>query len=82
VPTDISIVGCDDIELASLTYPELTTVAIPARELGARAVRLLLHALKTEEQEGRVESPVQKTMASRLVVRGTTASPPNRTTPT
>jgi len=82
VPTDILIVGCDDIELASLTYPELTTVAIPARELGARAVRLLLHALKTEEQEGRVESPVQKTMASRLVVRGTTASPPNRTTPT
>jgi LacI family transcriptional regulator len=76
VPADVSIVGCDDIELASLTHPELTTVAIPARELGARAARLLLHALKTEEQEGRVETPVQKTIPSRLVVRGTTAPPP------
>jgi LacI family transcriptional regulator, galactose operon repressor len=82
VPADISIVGCDDIELASLTHPELTTVVIPARELGARAARLLLHALKTEEQEGRVETPVQKTIPSRLVVRGTTAPPPGNTPPT
>lgn len=76
VPHDISIVGCDDIELASLTYPELTTVAIPARELGARVARLLLNALKSEEREGRAETPVQRTIPTRLVVRGTTAPPP------
>ena len=75
VPLDISIVGCDDIELASLTHPELTTIAIPARELGARAARLLLQALKNEPHEGRAE-PVQRTIPSRLVVRGTTAPPP------
>lgn len=77
VPRDISIVGCDDIELASLTYPELTTIAIPARELGARAARLLLQALKSEAHDGRVESSVQRTIPSRLVVRGTTAPPPD-----
>ena len=82
VPSDISIVGCDDIELASLTHPELTTVAIPATELGARAARLLLHALRTEETEGRVETPVQRTVPSRLVVRGTTAPPPDTTSRT
>ena len=82
VPADISIIGCDDIELASLTHPELTTVAIPARELGARAARLLLQALRTEKQEGRVESPVQRSIPSRLVVRGTTAPPPGSTPPT
>jgi DNA-binding LacI/PurR family transcriptional regulator len=76
VPLDVSIVGCDDIELASLTHPELTTIAIPARELGARAARLLLQALKSETQTGRTESPVQRTIASRLIVRGTTAPPP------
>jgi DNA-binding LacI/PurR family transcriptional regulator len=76
VPLDVSIVGCDDIELASLTHPELTTIAIPARELGARAARLLLQALKSEEQTGKAESPVQRTIASRLIVRGTTAPPP------
>jgi LacI family transcriptional regulator len=79
VPLDISIVGCDDIELASLTYPELTTIAIPARELGARAARLLLQALKSEGQEGRVGTPIQRTIPSRLIVRGTTASPPGVT---
>lgn len=73
VPSEISVMGCDDIELASLTHPELTTVAIRPRELGARAARMLLHALRTEEEEGRVETPAQRTIASRLVVRGTTA---------
>ena len=45
VPRDLSIVGCDDIELAQLVTPELTTIAIPARELGARAARLLIRQL-------------------------------------
>ena len=76
VPQQMSIVGCDDIELASLLVPELTTIAIPARELGARAARLLLKGLKGEESESRVGPRPQRTIASRLVVRGTTAPPP------
>jgi LacI family transcriptional regulator len=39
VPGEMSIVGCDDIEMATLVTPELTTIAVPARELGARAAR-------------------------------------------
>jgi DNA-binding LacI/PurR family transcriptional regulator len=76
VPGEMSIVGCDDIELASLLVPELTTIAIPARELGARAARLLLQGLKSEESESRTSPRPQRTIASRLVVRGTTAPPP------
>ena len=77
VPEDISIVGCDDIELASLLVPELTTIAIPARELGARAARMLLQAMQGADVSGpRTPSRPQKTIASRLVVRGTTAPPP------
>ncbi|MDO8502530.1 MAG: LacI family DNA-binding transcriptional regulator [Gemmatimonadaceae bacterium] len=75
VPQEISIVGCDDIELASLLVPELTTIAIPARELGARAARLLLQAIKGEDGESRTPPRPQRTIASRLVVRGTTAPP-------
>ncbi len=45
LPTDLSVVGCDDIELARYVTPELSTVAIPARELGARAARLLLQLI-------------------------------------
>lgn len=79
VPREMSIVGCDDIELASLLVPELTTVAIPARELGARAARLLLNKLQSDEAESATTTRPQRTIASRLVVRGTTAPPPGRT---
>jgi LacI family transcriptional regulator len=78
VPEDMSIVGCDDIELATLLVPELTTIAIPARELGARAARLLLQALEDSDTDRRTPSRQRKTIASRLVIRGTTAPPPSQ----
>ena len=75
VPAQISIVGCDDIEIASLITPELTTISIPARELGARAARLLLRSIQGEETERKIESRAPRMLASKLVVRGTTAPP-------
>lgn len=45
VPDDLSVVGYDDIPLASFTVPRLTTIAQPAGELGARAVDLLVKRL-------------------------------------
>lgn len=66
VPRDLSIVGCDDIETARLVHPELTTVAVPARELGARAARMLIRGL--DKQRERTPRP----LPVRLVQRGTT----------
>lgn len=77
VPDDVSIVGCDDIELASLVVPELTTVAVPARELGARAARMLLQALQDNSAEEKSRSHSRRMIPVRLVVRGTTAPPPD-----
>jgi len=41
-PADVSVLGFDGIELGRYLYPALTTVAQPTRELGARAVELVL----------------------------------------
>lgn len=42
VPEDVSITGFDDIELAQIVYPALTTVHVPHREMGRRAARALV----------------------------------------
>jgi LacI family transcriptional regulator len=71
VPATLSLVGCDDIDFAQLVTPELTTVAVPARELGARAARLLLRQLDgtgTATDGARRGRP----LPVKLIVRGTT----------
>jgi DNA-binding LacI/PurR family transcriptional regulator len=71
VPDGMSIVGCDDVELARVVTPELTTVAVPARELGARAMRVLLRRLNEPDFVPQPPRP----LPVRLVVRGTTSRP-------
>jgi LacI family transcriptional regulator len=75
VPTELSIVGCDDIEMATLVTPELTTIAVPARELGARAARLLIRAIGADAPPPRPG----RALPVKLVARGTTAAPPRPT---
>jgi DNA-binding LacI/PurR family transcriptional regulator len=41
VPEDISVVGCDDIELSNFIHPPLTTIRIPRNELATRAFTAL-----------------------------------------
>lgn len=49
VPDQVSIVGFDDIELAELAYPALTTVRVPQMEMGHRAAELLLKMVEGTE---------------------------------
>jgi len=42
VPEDVAVVGFDDIPLAALVTPPLTTCRVPRYELGVQAMRLLL----------------------------------------
>ncbi|MEM8823052.1 MAG: LacI family DNA-binding transcriptional regulator [Pseudomonadota bacterium] len=49
VPDDVSVTGFDDIELAMLAEPALTTVHVPHREMGRRAAGLLIQMLRDPE---------------------------------
>ena len=51
VPHDVAVMGFDDIPVASLAYPSLTTVSQPQGELGKRAAECLMARL-VDGQEG------------------------------
>ncbi len=55
VPADISVMGMDDIEYASISTPPLTTMAKDKSQLGLRAARLVLSRL-----EGDAAAPVAR----------------------
>lgn len=59
VPGQVSLVGFDDIGLASVVTPPLATVRVPQIEMGRAAARLLLAKLGGEEGAGPVELPTE-----------------------
>ena len=48
VPEDLSITGFDDIELASVVNPKLTTVRVPHQSMGRQAAEVLVKLVKDE----------------------------------
>jgi DNA-binding LacI/PurR family transcriptional regulator len=69
VPEDVSVIGIDDHEMAELF--DLTTVAQPTEEQGRIAARQVLDAIEAGEHW----RPQQVVVATRLVVRNSTAPP-------
>jgi LacI family transcriptional regulator len=51
VPDDVALIGNDDIDMASIIRPTLSTVAVPAREAGRLAVERLQRLIDGESPE-------------------------------
>ncbi|MBU9711596.1 LacI family DNA-binding transcriptional regulator [Bacillus tamaricis] len=68
VPSDISIVSFNDIDIAQYTQPSLTTVRVYTEEMGRYAVNMLL-----DRFEGR-EIPVNVLFPSKLIIRESAVS--------
>lgn len=66
VPLDFKLIGYDDIELASLVQPALTTVRQPIRELGAQAFEMAMLAL-----EGTLKKDSELVFKPELILRET-----------
>ncbi len=71
VPADIAIVSIDDIELASIARPALTTVRVPRRQMGVHALRILaLHEAYPDTH------PASTILRTELIVRQSCGAAP------
>jgi LacI family transcriptional regulator len=66
IPGSISIPGFDDLEIAEITTPGLTTLRVPAKEMGRIAGDYILASTAQRRHQQRHE------LAVSLVVRGST----------
>jgi LacI family transcriptional regulator len=84
VPDDISVVGFDDLEIAALVRPSLTTITQDYLAMGRAAVALLTELINEDRELGREEPATATATAIRspelvpgsLVVRSSTGPVP------
>jgi len=69
IPEDLSIVGFDDIPIASLVSPPLTTVSQPLRRKGRLAADLLVKSIESKLE------PSHHVLPTRLVIRASVRPP-------
>lgn len=67
VPGEVSVTGFDDLVLSPVMHPALTSVRLPADEMGGKGAKLLRDAV-----EGRADLAHVETVATSLVVRNST----------
>jgi LacI family transcriptional regulator len=72
VPGDISLLGFDDIPLAAMVNPSLTTVALPKEQAGRAGVDLLLQLLAEPDRT----TAARRELPTQLMVRGSTGPVP------
>lgn len=70
VPGAVSVVGFDDVALASFVTPALTTMALPLIQMGVSAGEMILRLLAGEEQDREIW------FTPKLVLRESSAEPP------
>ncbi len=63
VPKDVAVIGWDDIRLASLVRPQLTTLQTPKQEMGALAINMLLERICGKREQEFV------TIEQKLIIR-------------
>jgi LacI family transcriptional regulator len=73
IPEDISIAGCDDIEMADIVYPKLTTLRISRRQYAQMLFDALQLGAQDLTQTGKVFN-----LPMKLVVRESTGLAPKR----
>ncbi len=69
VPDDISLVGFDDLAIASYTSPLLTTVGQPKQQMGRMAMETMLKLISGVDTKANIK------VDGELIIRESTAPP-------
>jgi DNA-binding LacI/PurR family transcriptional regulator len=64
IPEDVSVIGFDDVELAALVHPPLTTIRQPKYEIGSAAIDVLLRL-----SAGKDRTPEHRVLGVELIER-------------
>lgn len=67
VPNDLALIGFDNLEIATMAEPPITTVKQPCKQIGFQSAELLIEQIENPECE-----PKQIIMDTELIVRGST----------
>ena len=70
VPSDLSIAGFDDSMVATVVWPQLTTVRQPIKDMAATAVRILIEQCRAEKDY----NPSNELLSTEIITRGSTAA--------
>jgi LacI family transcriptional regulator len=76
VPGDVSICGFDDTAMATMIWPELTTVRQPIAEMARRGIRQLARAVRACGTQGNLP-PQHEQLAFEIVVRASDSARPD-----
>ena len=70
IPTDISVISIDDIDMAQYLSPMLTTIHVPLDEMGQTAAKILIDRI-----QGGHHLPMKISLPFYLAVRESCAAP-------
>lgn len=68
VPTDLSVIGVDDVLLSDVLQPPLTTIRIPRRRMAEVCLKALLHTKENVDRRG-----ARYSVPTELIIRESTA---------
>ncbi len=69
VPEDVSVIGLDDVPIAKIIEPALTTMAVPKAQFGMLAVNRLISMIQDDAQE-----IIKIELSTKLVIRNSVAN--------
>jgi LacI family transcriptional regulator len=78
IPDDVAVVGCDEIAMAALAEPPLSSLAFPLGELGMAATKMVVAMAEASPHESNLEFPFDlhvRASSDRSALRGSSGKP-------